>query len=716
VIRDGSPEGRSVDERTTVPSVATPVGLETRQLRAALEQRLFGASKAPAHIGRFVVLERLGEGGMGTVWAAWDPELDRRVAIKVTRRRVDRARSVARMRREARALARLDHPNVVTVHEVDVIDDHLYIAMELVRGGTLGTWCEEHPQGADGRFAALLDLAIQAARGLAAVHGAGMVHRDLKPSNMLVDEHGRLCLTDFGLARLEVEGSPSDVESGGQRTVEAATGGGRLGDSGADAVTQMLSPEDGLAEANAGQSVTQALGPADGIAERRASPSANQALVHDDRRARAVRVVGPGAAPGFDKPHASEDGLRSDQPATGGLTRAGEILGTPAYMAPEQLEGRADALADQFSLCTTLWEAAYGVRPFAGLTALARLDAIADGRPTLPTTPHDVPAWFRTVLRRGLAHDPAQRWPDVPTLLRALERGRGRRRERWLLLSGALVLAGVVGLVAWVRLEPALWCGSGEEALATAWGSERRAAIAAHHDVALSNELQAHAEAWSAAYDRACHAYAEAAPAARDDSPLHAASERLACLADAREQLATVADELATMRAEDHPALVHALPTPADCEERNVVPPHPLDPARLAAAPVLGRARVLLLAGRLDAAARLLDEASGHGLDPASPAVAGPLEELRAGLEAARGNHAQAEHRAARALGLAERVGDRETALRAWLRLHAAAVALGKPERARLRAERAASLARRGTPTSLRDAAEQAAVATPSEP
>lgn len=685
MTQDGPPDDSSdspaIDERTTIASAATPVGLETRRLRAAIEERMFGASKAPAHIGRFVVLERLGEGGMGTVWAAWDPELDRRVAIKVTRRRVDRERSVARMRREARALARLDHPNVVTVHEVDVIDDHLYIAMELVRGGTLGTWCEEHPQDAKGRFAALLDLAIQAARGLSAVHGAGMVHRDLKPSNMLVDEHGRLCLTDFGLARLEVDGgSSSDVESGGGRTANAATG------------------RDGQAVAalRAAETVTLALGPAAEPAEERAPQTETQALAPE--------------------PLVSDEGLRSDHPATGGLTRAGEILGTPAYMAPEQLAGRADALADQFSLCATLWEAAYGVRPFSGLTPVARLAAIEDGRPALPTKPHDVPAWFRAVLRRGLANQPAQRWPDVPTLLRALERGRGRRRERWLLLGGALVLAGVAGWVTWVRLEPGRWCGSGEDAVAAAWGSERRAAIAKRHETEVVEALEANAAAWSAAYERACHAYAEAAPDARNEAvaPLQAGSEQLACLADAREQLAAVTDELATTRADDHPALVGALPSPTDCEARDVVSTQPLDPARLAAAPVLGRARVLLLAGRLDAAERILDEAAS--LDATNPAVTGPLEELRAGIEAARGEHAEAERRAERALGLAERAGDRETALRAWLRLHAAAVALGEHERAQLCAERAASLARRSTPTSLRAAAERAAAASVTGP
>jgi hypothetical protein len=135
----------------------------------------------------------------------------------------------------------------------------------------------------------------------------------------------------------------------------------------------------------------------------------------------------------------------------------------------------------------------------------------------------------------------------------------------------------------------------------------------------------------------------------------------------------------------------------------------PLDPALRAAAPGLGRARVLLLAGRVGAAERVLDETAG--LD--APSVAGPVEELRAGLCAARGDHAQAERRAAQALGLAERAGDREGALRAWLRLHAAAVALGQRERAELYAARVASLSRRGVPASLRPAVEQAAATSP---
>jgi hypothetical protein len=120
----------------------------------------------------------------------------------------------------------------------------------------------------------------------------------------------------------------------------------------------------------------------------------------------------------------------------------------------------------------------------------------------------------------------------------------------------------------------------------------------------------------------------------------------------------------------------------------------------------------LLSAGRLADADALLTDAAAE--EP--PSLAGPIEELRAGIESARGNHERAEHHAAAALGLAERASDREAALRAWLRLHEAAVALDQRERAQLYAERAASLARRGAPQSLQDAAQQALSLTPPEP
>ncbi|MBC8071020.1 MAG: protein kinase, partial [Deltaproteobacteria bacterium] len=152
-----------------------------------------------ASIGRYRVLEVVGIGGMGIVYAAEDPELERRVAVKVLRTRADgdaKAHS-QRLLREARAMAKLSHPNVIPVHDVGTWNDRVFVAMELVDGWTLKQWLTEHPRSWDSVWPVL----HAAGRGLAAAHEAGFVHRDLKPDNVLVGRRGRVFVTDFGLAR-----------------------------------------------------------------------------------------------------------------------------------------------------------------------------------------------------------------------------------------------------------------------------------------------------------------------------------------------------------------------------------------------------------------------------------------------------------------------------------------------------------------------------------
>lgn len=146
-------------------------------------------------VGRYQLERPVGSGGMGIVYAAWDPELERRVAVKLVRpeRADDAAR--ARMLREARALARIAHPNVVAVHDAGVHDGDVYVATELVDGETLATW----PAGRGN--AEIAGAWIQVARGLAAAHAQGVVHRDVKPANALVGRDGRVRIGDFGLAR-----------------------------------------------------------------------------------------------------------------------------------------------------------------------------------------------------------------------------------------------------------------------------------------------------------------------------------------------------------------------------------------------------------------------------------------------------------------------------------------------------------------------------------
>ena len=320
--------------------------LEARLLAAAVGERLFKRPAEPVELGRYRLLERIGQGGMGVVFRAHDPQLRRDVAVKLLHgtRGGSLPEQHARLRREALALARLSHPNVVQVFEVGEADEHLFVAMELVRGVTLRAWLGERPRG----LAEVVDMVLQVGRGLAAAHAAGVVHRDLKPENVLVGADGRARVVDFGLAR-------------------AAPG---------------------LAGAVSGS---------------------------------------------LERP----------------LTRSGVLLGTPAFMAPEQVgdPSRADARSDQFSFCVLAHEALYGERPF--------VDREGGEGPAIRAAPagSPVPATLRAALLRGLEADPSRRWGSMDALLVAISGARDepapvRRRGLW--IAGAMTVVVMVVLAALV--------------------------------------------------------------------------------------------------------------------------------------------------------------------------------------------------------------------------------------------------------------------------
>ena len=170
--------------------------------RARVWQGLFGAP-APT-IGRFTVLTRIGSGGMGDVYAAYDELLDRKVAIKLVRSAAPGGSSdQKRLLREAQTMARVRHDNVAQVHEAGEYRDRVFIAMEFVRGPNLRTWLADEARRHAGQpyQRAVLDLFIEAGHGLQAAHDAALVHRDFKPENVLIDEDGRPRVVDFGLAR-----------------------------------------------------------------------------------------------------------------------------------------------------------------------------------------------------------------------------------------------------------------------------------------------------------------------------------------------------------------------------------------------------------------------------------------------------------------------------------------------------------------------------------
>jgi serine/threonine protein kinase len=149
-------------------------------------------------VGRFIVLETLGEGGMGIVYRAHDPTVGRTVALKVARGRLSRLdpRTYSRMRREAQALGRIRDPGIVGLFEFGEDTAGAYLALELVEGVHLRRWLHEAARPP----LAIAGVVAQAATGLAAVHGSGLLHRDLKPTNILVTPQGRVVLIDFGLA------------------------------------------------------------------------------------------------------------------------------------------------------------------------------------------------------------------------------------------------------------------------------------------------------------------------------------------------------------------------------------------------------------------------------------------------------------------------------------------------------------------------------------
>ncbi|MCA9712715.1 MAG: serine/threonine protein kinase, partial [Myxococcales bacterium] len=166
----------------------------------AQRAKVFGAlfsKPVLRRFGRYVVLDVLGQGGMGVVLKGYDDELDRQVAIKVLHRELDQQHT-ARLRREAQAMAKLSHPNVVQVYEVGQIEGQTFVAMELVKGKTLRQWLEQEPRPG---WKACVEVSIQLGQGLAAAHKRGLVHRDFKPGNAIVDEEGRARVLDFGLAR-----------------------------------------------------------------------------------------------------------------------------------------------------------------------------------------------------------------------------------------------------------------------------------------------------------------------------------------------------------------------------------------------------------------------------------------------------------------------------------------------------------------------------------
>jgi tetratricopeptide (TPR) repeat protein/predicted Ser/Thr protein kinase len=217
----GDPATRPEVGATELPTPPDPGAVEQRKLKSAVRGKLFGTEEQPVKIGRFTVLKRVGVGGMGVVYSALDDELGRKVAIKLLRSEQAGAGSEGRARllREAQAMAKLSHPNVIPVFEVGTHDGDVFLAMEYVQGQTAKEWLAE-PRG----YRKIIDVFVQAGRGLAAAHEAALIHRDFKPENVMVEASGRVRVLDFGLARPQLESTSETPDSGAAPEDESSTG------------------------------------------------------------------------------------------------------------------------------------------------------------------------------------------------------------------------------------------------------------------------------------------------------------------------------------------------------------------------------------------------------------------------------------------------------------------------------------------------------------
>jgi serine/threonine protein kinase len=305
---------------------------------------------------RYRLLEPLGAGGMGVVYAAFDTKLSRKVAVKRLRETslgTPAEKRRGRFMREAQLLASLSHPNVLTIHDVGGADRELYVVMELVDGAPVSRWLSETRPG----WRAIVEVFQQAGRGVVAAHQLGIVHRDIKPDNILVAKNGRVLVGDFGLAGLA----------------------GNL-------------------------------------------------------------------TPAADPPPPS--------PSPASLTQTGTVLGTPAYMSPEQHDGKpGDALSDQFSFAVSLYESLHGRRPFAGRSASEIAAATRSGQ--LAPGGDGVPRAIDRVLSTALEPDPGRRYSSMEDLLAALERAHERRpAAAWVAGAVVLLAAGALTARVWTHHVP----------------------------------------------------------------------------------------------------------------------------------------------------------------------------------------------------------------------------------------------------------------------
>jgi len=590
--------------------------------------RLAGVTR-PARRGkqidRYVVLEVLGAGSMGIVYAAFDPQLDRKIALKMLPGdsgdlEAD-AEKRARMMREAQAMARLSHPNVVHVHDVGTFQDQIFVAMEFIQGQSLTRWLDSEKRS----WRDILSVFIRAGRGLQAAHAAGLVHRDFKPDNVMVGNDGVARVMDFGL-----------------------------------------------------------------VSSVAASPTA---------------WATPAPMP------AVRGGVAGTDPAKP-ITRSGALLGTPAYMAPEQWTGKKiDHRADQFSFCVSLFEALYGIRPFEGKTAfeLAANESQGRIRDVPPGSP--VPFYIRRAVVRGLAAEPKLRHASMQELLQVLELGLRVPKRRVLFGAGAaalLVLGGVLAGPALWRMRAKERCGQAGEVFGEVWDETRARARAEVFAEAAGTTAGAEAwgrtqrfidqfrERWVASRERAC----------RDAGP--AALMRETCLDGQLDALRALGVVLGTKDAkvvQGGPMAAASLPSPEDCVEVRRVEgdaPGAPSPEQRELRRACATARVHLAFGDVEGARRVADEAMQQVMGN-DRALKAEVLLAQGSVSAASGDAGRARERWEEAMVVAEAAGNTQARAEAAVSLAELLAARGPADRAEFFASMAsAALERMGAGGALR--------------
>ncbi|MCK8499933.1 protein kinase domain-containing protein [Myxococcus fulvus] len=528
--------------------------------------------RAPSfsQVGRYVLLRRLGQGGMGVVYAAYDPDLDRKVALKLLHpdgRHDESEEARARLLREAQAMARVSHPHVIPVFDVGMWGDQVFVAMELVDGGTLASWLKESPRS----WREILTRYVDAGRGLEAAHAAGLVHRDFKPANVLISRAGRVYVMDFGLARPIGELREEDPLP--EETRETLASGRRMLDTTLTGHGALVGTPNYM------------------------SPEQFRGATLDGRTDQ------------FSFCAALYGALYGARPFDPGSVRA--------YVISSMVEagGRTESLATpQGALATS------ATRP----PPLAVREPPRDSK---------VPGWVRDAVLRGLSLEADQRFPSMSALLEALSQEHHRlQRRRWATAAGALgtTLALTAGAVwhqsrtcvdAGAQMDEA-WSSSSREKLATAFEATGRPFAKAMAE-RVTHALGDYAQAWKQQRVQACEA-----TQVQGVKPQEQLDRQLVCLERRRKDFRATVELLSSADAamvEKSLDAALALPALGECEDAEALASAqrlPTDPQRRADIEALeeklSHVRALMDAGRhpvaLEAVKPLMAavEATGH--------------------------------------------------------------------------------------------------------